>query len=150
MRNVSPEAAAEIRRIADAGGGLVQARAVHEAARSSASPLHGYFCWDDTAAAERFRLQQAGELIVRVSVEVVADRDRSVTTRAFVSLASDRQNRGGGFRDVHVVMADPALRGELLRTALSELNALRARYAHLVELAGVFDALAAAEQQRAG
>jgi len=39
-------------------------------ARSPDSPLHDYFEWDDTAAAEKYRKVQARQLIRSVKVEV--------------------------------------------------------------------------------
>lgn len=44
---------------------------VVEAARDPASPLHGYFEWDDTEAARQHRLGQARQLIRRIKIETV-------------------------------------------------------------------------------
>jgi hypothetical protein len=43
---------------------------VLEAARPEESPLHDFFEWDDSAAAEAYRIDQARELIRRVRIEV--------------------------------------------------------------------------------
>lgn len=47
---------------------------VVEAARPDDSPLHGQFTWDDTVAAEAYRLAQAGRLISRVRLQVRTTR----------------------------------------------------------------------------
>jgi hypothetical protein len=47
-----------------------------------------------------------------------------------------------------MVMSNPSQRGQLLRTALQELNALRRKYSHLSELAQVFDAMAGVDPQK--
>lgn len=54
-----------IRRLYDDNGGLT-APMVVESARPKDAPLHGYFEWDDKAAAEEFRLEQARSMIRRV------------------------------------------------------------------------------------
>jgi hypothetical protein len=43
---------------------------VVKAAAEKKSPLHARFDWDDKSAAHKHRLEQAGELIRRVRVEV--------------------------------------------------------------------------------
>jgi len=43
---------------------------VVNAARSPSSPLHPYFDWDDSSAAEKYRLDQARALIRSVQTEV--------------------------------------------------------------------------------
>lgn len=52
----------------EAGGTLTDARVV-EVASSKDHPLHAYFEWDDGAAAQRFREEQARVLIRRVNVQ---------------------------------------------------------------------------------
>jgi hypothetical protein len=42
-------------------------------ARKKTSPIHDAFEWDDSKAAEQFRLSQARHLIARVEVEFVRD-----------------------------------------------------------------------------
>lgn len=51
--------------------GRLTPRAVVDAARDENHPLHGEFEWDDTVAAEAYRLDQARQLIADVRVEVV-------------------------------------------------------------------------------
>lgn len=60
------EAARELRRLSQ--GGIITPAQVVEHARDPESVLHQYFEWDDTEAARRFRLVQAGNLISRVRV----------------------------------------------------------------------------------
>lgn len=48
------------------------ARAVVEAARPEDSPIHAQFEWDDSAAAEQFRIAQARRLVRSIEVVTVA------------------------------------------------------------------------------
>ncbi len=53
--------------------GVVTARTVLDDARADDSPLHQFFDWDDSSAAERYRLTQAATLIRRIQVIVTMD-----------------------------------------------------------------------------
>ena len=60
---------------------------VLEQARSSNSALHDHFEWDDSAAAEQYRIGQAGELIRSIVVDVTRSNvEPAKTARAFVSV----------------------------------------------------------------
>lgn len=58
---------------------------VVDAARDPASPLHGHFEWDDSAAAEEWRLAQARTLIASVRVKLHSVPERP-PLRAFVAI----------------------------------------------------------------
>ena len=75
--------------------GLLRPADVVEAARDPESPLHTHFEWDDTAAAAKWREEQARQLIRNIRIEV--GDSVPVSVRAFVSLPVDRQN-GAGYR----------------------------------------------------
>ena len=132
---------AELRRIANKHGGVLQPETVVQAARTESSPLHGAFCWDDTEAARLYRIVQARQLI-RVSVEVIqpADGGKEFSVRAFVSLTPDRDQDGGGYRFVSEVLRNTAARGQMLADALAELRVFEEKYRVLSELAAVFSA----------
>jgi hypothetical protein len=115
--------------------GLLLPEDVVTAARDENSPLHDRFDWDDSAAARKYRIIQARELIA--SVEIVTDGPRERFTPAFVSLMPDRKD-GGGYRAIKEVLSSKRLKKEMIRTALIELNGVRQRYDRLSELAGVF------------
>lgn len=135
---ISKSALAELERIAAEHGGLLRPRDVVEAARDPQSPLHGYFCWDDHEAAERWRLEQA-QALIRAAVTIV--REDHPPVRAFVSLVADRAPGGGPYRATADVLAAPDLRSALLEQAKRELAAFRRKYAVLSELAKVFAAI---------
>lgn len=51
-------------------------------ARKTHSELHNYFEWNNTKAADQYRLQQAAELLRRIEVKVIKDGEPK-TIRAF-------------------------------------------------------------------
>lgn len=127
----------ELLRIAQSHGGLLRPADVVQAARPSTSILHPHFEWDDTEAAEKYRLNQARALI-RVTVEYIAP-GRSGPDRVFVSLSPDR-SFGRGYRTIVSVLSDSDMRAQLLADAITELETFRRKYARLNELSEVFAA----------
>ena len=67
---------------------VVTPRVVVEEARDPESPLHQYFEWDDTIAAQKHREWQARSLISSVFI-VDADNEDSGPIRAFVSVSPE-------------------------------------------------------------
>lgn len=134
----------ELRRIENERGKLLP-KDVVEAARSATSPLHPHFEWDDSEAAEKYRLDQARTLI-RVCVEFVGNGGSKRRIQAFVSLSSDR-HAGGGYRSLTQVMAMDDLRAQLLEDALADIDRFRAKYASVAELADVLKIMDATEAQ---
>lgn len=137
---------AELRRIAEENGGILQAEAVIDAARKPDSILHDKFTWDDTEAAREYRLWQARQLI---RCTVVFETRTETTVRAFVSLSKDRGEDGGGYRETVKVMARADTRAQLLADALAEFEVFERKYAALTELAAVFAAARAVMNRKA-
>ncbi len=132
--------AVELQRLAHEHGGVLQPRVVVDAARSPESPLHKSFEWDDTEAAEQWRLQQARKLInVVVRYEQVGAK--SISCRVFVSLTPDRKEGGDGYRLSATVMSDSDQRRQLLADARADMLRFKEKYRALNELAEVFDAI---------
>ncbi len=122
----------------NADGKLIAAEVV-EVARDPAHPLHGYFEWDDSAAATQWRLVQARNLI-RFIVEKRDEVDEQ-PMHIFTSLTSDRLIPLGGYRMTATIMADTELRNIMLQDARNELERTRRKYAILTELANVWQAI---------
>lgn len=75
--------------IKDKFGGNVTPKEFLEAARPLNSPVHDYFDWNDSSAAEKYRLEQARNLII--SVYVVADDNNPI--REFLRVQIGQQKR---------------------------------------------------------
>jgi hypothetical protein len=124
----------------------ITARDVLAEAQKPTSPLHGAFEWDDSLAAERHRLMQAGHLlgcliVVRIKVQHPAeDRPRIVTNVRVVHPVTE----GDGVRrfvPTVKILSHAEQRAELLANALAELDTFKARYRQLRELSVVFEAV---------
>lgn len=128
----------ELKRIAEENAGILRAEDIVEAAKPETSPLHSRFEWDDSEAAKQYRLYQARNMI-RVSVEYIGDTKQM--SRVFVSLKTDRENVGGGYRAMLAVMSDSSRRMELIQEAMDDLEAFQNKYRMLDELAKLFEAI---------
>jgi hypothetical protein len=127
----------ELERIAHANGGVLMPLAVVDAARPPSSPLHSRFEWNNTEAAEKYRLWQARQLIA-ITVSVIGDsREKE---QVWVSLKSDRV-ADGGYRGLVAVLSDSEMRAQLLQDALEDMRVFETKYRHLQELAEVFAAI---------
>ncbi|HFJ9697501.1 TPA: hypothetical protein ACGW13_000151 [Stenotrophomonas maltophilia] len=118
-------------------GGVIQPADVVARASDPESAMHSWFQWDDTEAAQAYRLQQARQLL-RVFVTVETKDNKPV--RAFVSLGTDRYG-DGGYRTMAEVLSDEEMRAQLLADAVKELRSAEKKYRQLQELSGVWSAL---------
>jgi len=129
----------ELRRIAEVNGGELRPADVVEAARIETSPLHPQFDWDDTEAAQKWRLHQARRLI-KVTVEYIGGDEVKIPARVFVSLTTDRHN-GTGYRVLAAVMSNSEHRKQLMADALADMQRFEKKYSELKELTDVFMAM---------
>ena len=110
-----------------------------EKARDESNLLHGCFEWNDTAAAEKYRVVQAKTLI-RTLVKVEQIGDKEITTRAVVSVTfSDAEPRSYYMADI--VMKDEYARDRLLKDAYRDCQYFKDKYSTLIELQSVFEAI---------
>lgn len=140
---MTPEITKELKRIARQNGGLLQPSAVVAAATPEGSVLHPHFDWEESTAAQKWRLHQARNLI-RVTVTLVQSRNPETASRAFVSLRSERDSETGGYRVLSSVLRNQDLRAELLRDARAEMEVFQRKYQMLEELSEVFAVMARA------
>lgn len=121
----------ELENIRNKHGRLTPALVLEEA-RSSRHPLHARFEWDDGVAGERYRLEQAHDLIseVRVSYSLSTGERRSV--RGFHAVrASDVDQYD--YEPIEDVLADPFKRKIVLADMQRQIGELVARYEHIGE-----------------
>ena len=119
-------------------GELTSARFL-DVSRPEGSPTHNLFEWDDTIAAERYRLQQATIAINSIEVQIINEATATVTPQAaFVNVVSKAPARSGSFAPIEVALSNENMRSVLLQNALNELKAFRRKYNQLSELSDVF------------
>lgn len=125
--------------------GAIKPASVVSHARPESSPLHEFFTWDDTAAAEKCRLDEASRLvrsvrIVRVDMPV----DEQPIIRAFVNVrSSDEEQRfeGSGYISFGRSQTVESYREQVLAAAKAELQGWARRYKDLKEFSAVYAAI---------
>lgn len=114
--------------------GALNAPLVVEVARDPEHPLHSRFEWDDTTAAEKYRLEQAGALLR--CVRLPADPSRPTDLRAFVAVKNKDSHRAE-YVPTGEALSDEFTRRLVLADMEREWKALRRRYQHMAEFAGL-------------
>jgi hypothetical protein len=103
-------------------------------ARNSDSPLHDGFEWDNTIAAEQYRLQQARYILRSVVVkDMPGHADEEI--RAFVVIKNE--NSDNSYVPTQIALSDDEMRQKVLMQAHRDLEALERKYNDLSELAEI-------------
>lgn len=137
IEGVPEEAANRLRDLLDPNDELTT-DAVIDDARDPSSPLHRYFEWDDSEAAEKYRQVQAGLLIRRVRVVwQPSKKSEPRRVRAFVSTHDldtglNPTQEKGAYRAVESIAASEEL---LLKHIQREIDRLTRKYKDVKEFA---------------
>lgn len=110
---------------------------VVEAARPDDAPLHHRFEWDDFEAAEKWRNEQAAELIRSYRITYARDESGSKTVRGFFAVRPTQATAEREYLPVQQVLADPFMRSLVVRELERDLASLKAKYGHLKEYAAL-------------
>lgn len=124
--------------------GVIQPQSVVKAASNSRSPLHRYFCWDDTEAAKNYREWQARQLISSVHVIVVGDESKPAV-RAFVNVAPTEDEDIGmpdrGYMSTASITGRKSYESQVLQFAHDQLLRWRKKFGELEAFFGVVRAI---------
>lgn len=152
---LTDEGIAELKALEDKRGRLTPAQVV-EAARATSSALHDCFEWDDSVAAEQYRIDQAREIIRRVKIIVTVEekpfrvakyvRDPELSRQQPVNDQGEQEPERAGY--VAVMRVKRVDSRELVRNELRAVLALVERTEGIVaakdsDLPGVRDEVAA-------
>lgn len=114
---------------------------VLEAASSPESPLHHAFEWDDSAAAQQHRLNQARRLIVSIRI---LNSPTAKPTTAYVSVRTPGQGRS--YVPTTEAMSDEDIAARVLDEIRQFIESMERRYAHFEQARAVL----AGFKQKAG
>jgi hypothetical protein len=117
---------------------LMPAEVVHFA-RDEQTSLHSQFEWDDSLAADRWRVEQARG-VIRVAITIIGKGENQVSVPLYISLSSDR-DAGGGYRAMHEILDDETLQQQMLADALRELQTFQQKYQRLQTLNPIWTAM---------
>lgn len=105
--------------------GVLTPRLVLDEARDESHPLHDRFEWDDGVAGEKYRLNQAHELIRSVRIVYRRDPDQKVDVRAFHAI---RRENGHVYEPAEEVVRDEVATRIILSDMEREWRQLQDRY----------------------
>ena len=126
---------ADAQKVADEiGEGKVTPQGVLEKARDENSELHKCFEWDDNVAAEKYRLQQARQIIINL---VYAPKTKEEEPVRCFQITTERCT----YQPTKQFLVQENEYQSLLARAKSELESFKRRYATLTELESVFEAI---------
>ena len=154
-RPVSAQAAGEELERIGAKNGKIEPKAVVDESRPKKAVLHPCFEWNDKKAAERWRVQQARNIIGDIII-IREEVPEAPPVRAFVNVQP--LNQRGEFIHVDAASKQPDKWAIVKKNALAEMMQFEQKYAALIEyerqtmenpaFVGVFDAIEAAGAER--
>lgn len=116
---------------------------VVEIARDEGTELHKCFEWNDTIAAEKYRVVQAREvlrsIVIRVTEEAHEEGERKsqeIVMRKYESGAERKE-----YKSVQMIVQNVDEHQKLIAQAKRELESFRKRYEGILELAEVLEAI---------
>lgn len=118
---------------------MLTPQVVVEEARDVSHPWHPEFTWDNTVAAERYRLDQARSLIARVRITVIQGRVR-IASIAYVHMPGSKQQ---GYIPVIALRDDAAQARDAI---VIELQRVQSSLRRCLSLAGTLGLTAQVER----
>ena len=118
-----------------------ETKEILDMARDSKKEIHKLIEWDDSVAAEKYRLKQVCKVVEDLLiVEITAGEKKpekiEKPLKMFYSMKGET-----GYRPTPFIMQNADLHQKLLMTARSELNSFVIKYSVLTELEPVFKAI---------
>lgn len=138
----------EIERLKNENGPLTTA-AIVESARSPESPLHNYFEWDDSTAAESWRMAQARHLVNRIEV-VIEKNGEEIVVPFMVNVIfkkNDNEPLNQGYVTVEEAMTTKEYREQVIQDILNQIKILGAKAAAFRDLAEILSKTASRIQR---
>ena len=108
---------------------------VVDAARDRGSVLHSYFTWDDAAAAQEHRIEQARQLIRGIQVVVMHDSKQIATVHYVRDPRADPAAQG--YVSVSQLQREPENAQAMLVTELARVDACLQRAESLAKAFGI-------------
>ena len=117
-------------------GEEVKPEQVLDKARDDSSELHKCFDWDDSSAAEKYRLHQA-RLVINHLIVVQHEIEEEKEPIQFRVMLKNSSDKGSGYKQTLVMIRDEDEYKKLLDNAYRELHSFKQKYQCLSELAEI-------------
>ena len=133
--------------------GMLTPPLIVEDARNDERETHKLIEWNETTAAEKYRLEQARHImrnIIVVKSEPVQEEKQEPKIIKFRAFENVDVEEGRFFMPMQVAVSRDDTRSYMLKQAMMALNSFRQKYGMIKELAAIIDAIDALEQQFEG
>ena len=128
--------------------GVAKPERLVEVSRPEDAPLHNEFEWNDDVAAEKWRCEQARQIIKNVIIiKTDSEKEREMKdeqkhivvegTRAFVSTGENKHE----YVHIDTALANENWKTHLLESAKKDMISFRTKYIKLLEVSNVIDAI---------
>ena len=135
--NVAAQDAGEYLKNIEQRDGKVSPKTIVDESRPSETLLHNCFEWNDEAAAEKYREEQAKGIIRNiVVVQTSNERREPVHVRAFVSVENNQEKKQ--YIAIDTAMNNTDTRQQIIQSALKELDIFKKKYQDLSEFTELF------------
>ncbi|MBP5423884.1 MAG: hypothetical protein J6Y78_15715 [Paludibacteraceae bacterium] len=126
----------------DSDGAVTPARLV-EVSKPKDAPLHGEFEWNNTIAAQKYREEQARQIIKNIVIIEVAEEDEEPkqvkcwvnSDRAFVP-TDERLHK---YVTIDTALSNESWKDNLLKTAKRDMTSFIVKYKRLTELSKIIE-----------
>jgi len=106
-------------------------------ARDGGTELHKCFEWDDTRAAERWRIQQARHIVCSL---VIKETDDDATNKPEIRVFYKTDN-SSGYKPTTLILQDKDEYQKLLEKAKAEALSYKRRFEHLAEVDEIIESI---------
>ena len=156
----NPEVVGKVLTKIEERDGEITAKSFLEESRSETSETHDMFEWNDSIAAEKYRLRQAGNIIGLITYEIVSSEEKVTQVElvkgepgqgmqvrsysGFVNVSSagrGRVNSPASFISTDIALSNADTRKQVLKNALGEIDMYTNKYRQYEELSKIFIAI---------
>lgn len=103
-----------------------------EAAKDENTELHKCFEWDDTSAANKWRIYQARQVLCHLVIRHEEEPEEAPPVRVFYKI-----DHNEGYKRSEIIFKNDDEYQKLLQAAYAELRAFKIKYARLQELSEI-------------
>lgn len=141
--SVAADVVGEVVEKIEARDGVITREAFLDESRSEDSPTHSMFTWDDTIAAEKWRLAESRKIITSLTIICNTPNDEGLKVPAIINITTEKK---ATYRNIVVALSDEESREIIVERLRREVEQLVERNRHITELAEILsDALKSLE-----
>lgn len=133
----TPEVISEILEVEKEKG--LTAENLLDKAKNKNSPLHNFFDWDNSSAAEKWRIQQARIIINEVKIIVNSKEMYAFeNVQVQVSTNNTEQETKREYKPIVEILSKDEYRKQVIQTALDNVTYWKEKYSEYSELKPIF------------